>query len=147
MKSDEFSMELIKDADKYIITDINIDDENMKKVSLKMIVNDSDYFGNLIESNYNIKSISCIMNNYLYIFENCMLSSFDVTIGDADSVLDAEISIITKDMFLYDILKVKFTDSIHKINAVDIYSVYKEYGNPEKMSYNEFCQKCLAVKI
>lgn len=93
-----------------------------------------------------LKIIRGILGDSLYILKYCMLKSYDITYGDNDIPTETIVTMDAKEVDIYD-MNIKFKDVTHKVDALNFCLVKENYGKIEKMSYVEFCQKCLAVRI
>ena len=94
-----------------------------------------------------ISNIPILCGNQLFIFKNCLLNGYDINIGYGDKITSGNLELISDSYVCYDTLETEFIDGIYDVNPEDIFLVYLEYGDPMKMTHDEFCQKCLAVKI
>ena len=137
----------MNEIDILILKNINItrthNDEELKEVTLRVITMAEKI---ITSKSFEIKgNIRGVIGDMLYIFKECQVQSYDISIGDCDEVTEAEITMLCKVNEID--TNIKFTDKIHKVAPLDLCLFEDEYGNPQNISYDEFCQKCLAVKI
>ena len=112
---------------------------------IEFIIKTTEFIEELTEDIY-LKDIGCVIKDTLYILSRCIINAYEVSYGYGDEITEGTIEGYANDCDTIN-LNFKFTDRIKRINAEDYIMVSDFYGRPDEMTYDEFCQKCLAVKI
>jgi len=98
-------------------------------------------FDNLLNKLYSIDLIADDNENQ-YILKDCVITGYDVSIGDADSIVENTVAFKAKNL-----KPIIFKDGRHKITQEDYDKVKEDISNLEDITYEEFMDRVMVEEL